>query len=478
MRRPEAKFVRRFILPVAMILPLAAAAQTPAPIQLSGAGIPRKLTLAQAEQLLLQRNLAVLAARYQVDALRAAKLIASFKPNPTLMLGGEQFILSSNFFRDLFHTNTNTSAETTYTVRLDKLIERGGKREIRTELADCQLNAGEAQMLDAARTQIYQLQLAFTNAALARDNLLLAEATKQEYDQTIRLTEAKVENGDLARVELYRAQVAALQYQQAVQQSRTSYQQATLDILNLLGARAEDVSLTRPVVDDNKAQIVNASFHTGDTGGGAADPGRADSLIDAPLDIEFNFDDRPISQTPAELRAIALAERPDVIASRRQQAAATKTVALAMAQRTRDVLVGAFYQHIGSDNTVGVNVSFPLHVYDRGYAAISQAAAQQESAISLARAAELQAVTDVEKAYLAYQSARRILDIYSSSTIERAGRLKTIAALSYNEGATGLLELLDAERGYNQTISSYNQARADYQSALWQLEQAIGRPLR
>jgi cobalt-zinc-cadmium efflux system outer membrane protein len=129
MRRSEAKFVHRFILPVAMILPLAAAAQTPAPIQLRGAGIPRKLTLAQAEQLLLQRNLAVLAARYQVDALRAARLIASFKPNPTLMLGAEQFILSSNFFRDLFRTNTNTAAETTYTIRLDKLIERGGKRE-------------------------------------------------------------------------------------------------------------------------------------------------------------------------------------------------------------------------------------------------------------------------------------------------------------------------------------------------------------
>ncbi|MBO0724706.1 MAG: TolC family protein, partial [Blastocatellia bacterium] len=150
----------------------------------------------------------------------------------------------------------------------------------------------------------------------------------------------------------------------------------------------------------------------------------------------------------------------------------------AMAQRTRDILVGTFYQHIGSDNTVGVNVSFPLLVYNKGYAAISQAQAQQESAISLARDAELQAITDVEKAYLAYQSARRILDIYSSTTIERAGRLKTIAALSYKEGATSLLDLLDAERCYNQTISSYNQARADYQSAIWQLEQAIGRPLR
>src|SRR5215475_122683 len=206
MKRSRAKFVRRFILSVAMILPLAAAAQIPATIQ-SGGSIPRKLTLAQAEQLLLQRNLAVLAARYQVDALRAVRLIASFKPNPTLMLGAEQFILSSNFFRDLFRTNTNTAAETTYTIRLDKLIERGGKREIRTELTTCQLNAGEAQMLDAARTQLYELRQAFTTAALARDNLALAEATRQEYDQTIRLTEAKVENGDLARVELYRAQV-------------------------------------------------------------------------------------------------------------------------------------------------------------------------------------------------------------------------------------------------------------------------------
>src|SRR5262249_3938372 len=324
-----------------------------------------KLTLAQAEQLLLQRNLEVLAAKYQVDAFRAARLIASFKPNPTLMLGGEQFILSSNFFRDLFRTNTNTSAETTYTIRLDKLIGRGGKRELRTELANSQLQAGEAQMLDAARTQLYQLQQAFTNAALARDNLLLAEATKQEYDQTIKLTEAKVENGDLARVELFRAQVAALPYQQAVQQARTSYQQATRDILNLLGARVEDVSLAKPVLDDNKAQVVKASFNTGDTGDGAVDPGRADLSNDTPLEIEFRFDDRPISQTQAELRSIALAERPDVVASRRLSDAATKAVALASAQRTRDVLVGVFYQHIGSDNTAGVNVSFPLLVYNK-----------------------------------------------------------------------------------------------------------------
>ena len=475
MRRSGAKFICRVTLPMAMILPLAAGAQTTALNQPGSASIPRKLTLAQAEQLLLQRNLTVLAAKYQVDSYRAARLIASFRPNPTLMLGGEQFILSSSFFRDLFRTNLNTSAETTYTIRYEQLIERGGKREIRTELADYQLNAGEAQLLDAARTQLYQLRQAFTVAALSRENLSLAEAARQQYDLTVKLTDAKVENGDLARVELYRAQVAALPYQQAVQQARTNYQQATRDILNLLGARVEDVSLTRPVVDDNKARIINASFNAS----GAVDyPNRADPPADAPLDIEFKFDDRPISQRPDELRRIALAERPDVIAARRLSDAAAKARALARAQRARDILVGVFYQHIGSDNTLGVNVSFPLFVHNKGYAAIAQAEAQRETAISQARGAELQAVTDVDKAYLAYQSARRILDIYDATTLERATRLRNVAAISYKEGATSLVELLDADRSYNQTISSYNQARADYQSALWQLEQAVGKPLK
>src|SRR5215813_3051365 len=297
MRRSGTNFIYRVMLPMAIILPLAADAQTPIPNQPGSGSIPRKLTLAQAEQLLLQRNLSILAARFQVDAFRAARLIASFRPNPTLTLGGEQFILSSNFFRDLFRTNVDTSAETTYTIRYDRLIERGGKREIRTELADYQLKAGEAQLLDAARTQIYQLRQAFTTAALSRENLLLAETTKQQYDLTVKLTEAKVENGDVARVELYRAQVAALPYQQAVQQARTVYQQATREILNLLGARVEDVSLTKQVVDDNKVQIVKASFNASDT---VDYPNRADPPNDAPLDIEFKFDDRLISQTPAE----------------------------------------------------------------------------------------------------------------------------------------------------------------------------------
>ncbi len=80
-----------------------------------------------------------------MDAFRAARLIASFKPNPTLTLGGEQFNLSGKLIRNLFRTDNETAAETTYTIRYDQLIERGGKRAIRRELANYQLQASEVK---------------------------------------------------------------------------------------------------------------------------------------------------------------------------------------------------------------------------------------------------------------------------------------------------------------------------------------------
>src|SRR5215468_8606693 len=202
--------------------------------------LPRKLTLAQAEELLVRRNLAVLAARYKIDSSRAARLIAGYKPNPMLRIGAEQFPVYSPIkgsFPRFFTTNSDAASQPTYTFSVDKVWERGGKRELRVEQADAELKTSEAQMLDAVRTQIYQLRQAFAAATLARENLLLAETTWQDYEQTERLTEAKVELGDQAGMEIYRARAGRLQFQQAVLQARDAYEQAARDALNLLGAR-------------------------------------------------------------------------------------------------------------------------------------------------------------------------------------------------------------------------------------------------
>lgn len=440
--------------------------------------VPQKLTLAQAEQLLVERNLAVLAAKYQIDASRAARLVASYKPNPVLTIGGEQIPFYSpakGGYPRFFKTNADAGANPVYTLRVDKIVERGGKRELRTAVAEEQLKATEAQLLDAVRTQLFQLHQAFTAATLARENLLLAEATEKQYVQTEVLTEAKVEAGDLPGVEIYRARAGRLQFQQAVLQAHTAYEQATRDVLNLLGARVEDIEAKQDVArTSDDGQIVLASL-------GSKPESEAQSsalLRGASLEIVASFDDRPLAQSLEELRQMALSERPDVAAARHLFEAANRGIALAQAQRVRDISVGTEYQTAGQDQTLGASLSVPLFLYNNQRAAIAQAEAQRKASEALLRQAELQATTDVEKAYQSYLSARRMLDLYGTQNLKQIEKLRSIATLSYREGASSLFELLDAQRTYNAAQTSFNQARADYQLALWQLEQAVGRPLR
>src|SRR5437867_9418709 len=75
--------------------------------------VPRQLTLEAAEQLLVQHNLAVVAARYGVDNVRAQRLIAAVRPNPTLTLGAEAFDLRSPG-RHVF-SNSDSASNRLYT---------------------------------------------------------------------------------------------------------------------------------------------------------------------------------------------------------------------------------------------------------------------------------------------------------------------------------------------------------------------------
>src|SRR3989442_750896 len=269
--------------------------------------IPTRLTLAQAENLLIERNLTILAAKYQIEANRAARLISSYKPNPVLTVCAEQLPFVSpvpGSVPRLLGTNPDAGANPVYTLRVDKIWERGGKRELRTSLADEQLQASEAQMLDATRTQVFQLRRAFATTMLARENLNLAEAADRQYAQTENLTQAKVDQGDIAKVEIYRVSAGRLQYQQAVLQARASYDQAIRDVLNLLGASADDV--TRPFAQGPTAQQPTAQPVALRSTDVAAQPQLPDSPRAEPIDLVANLDYRPIFQNAAELRTMAL----------------------------------------------------------------------------------------------------------------------------------------------------------------------------
>jgi cobalt-zinc-cadmium efflux system outer membrane protein len=421
-------------------------AQTP-PVAVE---IPAQLTLEQAERLLVERNLAVAVNRRQVEAADAAKLIASYKPNPTLQIGAEQFPFLSDLEGStprFFSTNSDAGSQPTYTALFTKVIERGGKRELRTSQAQAQLDAAKAQVLDTLRLNLLALRQAFGAALLARDNLKLARLSLEEYEQTEKLTVTRVDNGDLPPVEAYRIRANKVPFQQAAVQAQTQYEQACLDVLNLLNAYREEVRLAP-----------------------AAGMG--------PLTVEGDFSETPVLSGLPDLKKAALATRPDVSVARNNGQAANFGTRLAEAQRRRDLSVGYEYQRVGTDSAAGLILSIPLFLYNNQKAGIAQATALERAASLQVRQSQVQAVTDVEKAWSAYLAARNNLQLFSRNAVQEVEKLRQVAFFSFREGATSLFEFLDAQRTANATRQAYNQARADYQNALWQLEAAVGKPLR
>ena len=438
----------------------ATAQQTAAPSSVTA--IPRMLSLFEAEQLLMSRSLPLSAGRSQLQASQAARWIAGYKPNPQLQLGMEQIPFQSNVPGSVprfFATNGDAGANPTYTAQFSKLFERGGKRELRIHQADAQVNAVSAQVQDVLRNQLFALRQAFGNAVLARDNLRLAVEIDTQYGKTEGLTLERVKAGDLPGIELYRLQAGRLQFKQAVIDAQNSYEQATRDLLNVLSARAQDIVAT------NTRSVALRE----DT----ADPFQSASLL-----VVGDFIDVPVLQTADQIRELAYAERPDLKIAQANLEAADYGVRLAQAQRSRDLTVATEYQRIGNDDSVGILTQIPLLLYNNGKAGVEQAVALRAATEAQLRQSEIQVNTDVEKAYQAYISARRSVALFSNENLQQVRKVRDIVEFSYQHGAATLLELLDAERTVRQAATSYNQARANYQLSLWQLDQAVGRDLQ
>ncbi len=417
------------------------------------------LTLQRATDLLIANNLAVIAARFNVDILRAQRIAAGLKPRPTLTFSATQFALPEVFRnpRNLIHSNTLSAANTTYLVEVDQLFERGNKRNLRISQADANTRAAEAQVKDALRQQLFQLRQAFLTAVLARDNLRVAKENLNHFNQTERILFAQVREGYAAGVDLKRVQLQELQFQSDVTSAEQSYEQSVRDVLNLIG-KGDAPSLA------NNAQLTGAAETPSTL------PGLDGSLevVDGSLEVI------PTLLWIDDLRRMALANRPDIRAAELILEAAQKGVELAEAQRARDVTVGTQYSRTGGDNTVGVVLSTPLTTRRFANSATAQATAARLQAEAQLRLTRTQALTEVEKAFTAYHISRERLRLFTSNALNLAADVRRIEEIAYRDGAKGLLDYLDAQRTYNQTQFAYNQARFDFLLSLYQLEFATG----
>jgi cobalt-zinc-cadmium efflux system outer membrane protein len=447
----------QFRFPAGLLLALTFAFSAGAQAQSPEQSI-RRISLQTATEALIAKNLTVMAARYNVDLFRAQRVAAALRPASTVVLGANQFAIPRLLRQPHLLTGTDgdVAANSTYSIDIQKLIERGGKRQLRISQADIQTRVAEAQLANALREQIFELNQAFLSAILARENFRVVRENLRDFDRTEQLLTAQVKEGYSAGVDLRRIGLEVVEFQGDVSAAEQSFIRSLRDVFNLIG-EGEVASLESPV-------LVASTQAT-------AAPLPALDLIEGDLGV------RPISIDVDALRKLALASRPDRLAAELEMEAANNAIRMAEAERVRDVTVGSQYARSGADNTVGVAVGVPLSTRARANAAIAQATAAKLQAEARLRRVRAQVLTDVEKALVAYRLSLNRLSLFDGRVLASAREVRDIEQVAYREGARGLISFLDAQRTYNKTLIAYNQARYDLALSIAQLELAVGAAL-
>ena len=432
----------------------------------AGAGVVSKgLTIQAAIDALVNRNLPLMAARYNVDLFRAQRVAAALKPEPTVVVSATQLTLP----RVLAHPRyagvavaDNSILDTQFSVNVEKLVERGGKRELRTAEADIETDAAEARLSDELRRQTFELRQAFLSALLARENLRVFRANLRDFGRMQRVFVAQVDEGYTAGVDLRRIGLELVELEGSVSSAQTTYVEGVRDVLNLIGEGERESLGSAPAAI--RARAVDAPPFN------VADPIQDDSIDLLAGDLTVG----PVNAEIEEIRKLALDNRPDLRAARLELDAADAALKLAEAGRTRDVTVSAQYLRSGPDNAVGVALGVPLTTDRRAAAAVAQATATRLQAEVRLRQMRAQVLTDVEKAFVAYRISRDRLRLFDGRILRQASEVRDIEQVAYQEGQRGLLSFLDAQRAYNQTLVSYNEARHAFAMSVYQLESATG----
>jgi cobalt-zinc-cadmium efflux system outer membrane protein len=383
------------------------------------------LTLERAIDTYIANNLELQAATYRVERTRADRIAARLRINPGLIVTGENLKFTGPVpFSQLYEVAASYS----------ETIELGGKRKLRQSVADLTVAAAEAQFSDTMRRGLAEVKRLYYEALLAKYLVDIATENRQTFEQLLQFNVSRFQEGAIPEADLIRVRLERIKFDTAVSQAALGLKRTTIRLLERLG---ESVFTTQTLVGEMNFALI--------------DPG-----------LE-------------SLRQTALNERSDVQAANRELDAASERLALELARSKSDITPFVGYKRLASDNTVLFGFSMPLKVRDRNEAGIARAQADQKAAQLQVRLARNRALAEVESAYAGFQAARQQIEAFRNELLDEADESRSIALAAYQEGATQLLPLLDAQRTRTEVRQQYFRTLFDYEVARVDLELAVGK---
>ncbi|WP_167018614.1 TolC family protein [Chitinophaga sp. Cy-1792] len=379
-----------------------------------------------------KQNLGYIATQYDVSIAEAGIESAKVFPDPELSLG--------------YFDNQQATLQLGrgYNAALSTTFELGGKRPARIGLAKSQAELSKALLQDYFRNLRADAALAYYNAL-------------QQYYQYKVLTDSYRTMKQLADADSIRFKLGAIMEVDA--------RQSKLEAGTLLNTLYQGEA-------DWKTSLVQLNLFMGKE--------QRDTLALPVGDFENLNRDFPLMNMIDN----AQNNRADVVAAKGSKTVAEKTLRLAKANRKIDLGVNAGLQFNGESTneiaptpayrSVSAGIAIPLKFSNTYKGELKAAKYTLKQSEVQYQEVLLQISTEVTQAYMNYEAARKQVAQYRSGLMTEAEKVLEGKIYSYKRGETSLLEVLNAQRTYNDVQQNYYQAQYNYAAALINLERSAG----
>jgi cobalt-zinc-cadmium efflux system outer membrane protein len=385
----------------------------------------------------LQHNGDLQSFREEKGIFDAGKVKAGLFPNPTLDLEAGTGAL------------TGSSAESTLSVGISQELLLAGKRSKRLAVAEREQDLYRYQLSDRERLIREEVATVFYDVILAEKRLALADRSIALNRKLLEVSKARLAAGDipelemnLVKVELARSEALRIDVAKALNQS----QEKLAAITGL------------PVGERYR---VSGTFQSTTT----------------------------LSKALADLKQLALAQRPDMKALEAERGGGEAAVRLARAESVPNLTVGlALWRDTRSMNisgmegtdkayTVVMKLSMPIPVFDHNQAAVQEARARQSSAESRLSAAIRTVEREVETAYSSCLSSEKILSLYKTDIIPQLEENLSLTEEAWRLGEVGILGVIQEQKKFFEVSDNYLMALYNHQIALVKLDSAVAAKL-
>ena len=382
--------------------------------------------------MIINNNLAFAAERFNVDIAEAKIKSAHSFPDPELTFEGTD--------------NGERNMEMGYEIAasLEWTLELGGKRKARIELAKSESQVSQSLLEDFFRNLRAQATLHYL-IALRNERLYNSQLEAYNNMQEIaRADSIRYQFGDISEVTARQSKLEARTILNDVLEAESDWQNSLLDLVLLTNIQQSD-TIFKPIGDFDR------------------------------FNRDFLLQDLIIT---------AQNNRSDFLAALQNKSVAKRLVDLERANRKIDLGLSFGFEYASearnviaptpSHTPISVGISIPLKFSNRNNSDLKVAQFNQQQIDYEYAHIENQIKIEVTQAFREYNTMRKQLLAFDDGILEEAKSILEGRTYSYKRGENSLLEVLDAQRTYNEIQQNYHDTLFKTAAALVELEKAAG----